>query len=130
MLFHIWHHFVDTKLDKLIFSALPVCKHNMCRHKGGNDIHRMIFIEFFEHFEKFHLRFEVNSVAALGFAGGNSKGHHFVKKPFRLIVQLLEACFSCFLYGVVYTAARSQYVKVARAFELQRNFVLSVSAKY
>ena len=130
MLFHIRHHFVDTKLNKFIFSALPVRKHNMCRHKGGNNIHRMIFIEFLEHFKKFHFCLEVNSVATLGFAGGNSKGHHFVKEPFRLIIQLLEACFSCFLYGIIYAAARSQDVKVARAFEFQRNLVLPVSAEH
>ena len=101
----------------------------MSTHKSGHHIHRMVFIEFFQDLQHLDFRFKVQTVAALGFAGGHAQSHHFIQKSFCFIIQLLKAGSTGLSHRIQNAASGTENVQVTGTLQLQRNFILPVSSE-
>ena len=101
----------------------------MGSHESGHHIHRMVFIEFFQDLQHLDFRFEVQTVAALGFAGGHAQSHHLIQKAFCLIIQLLKAGSAGLSHRIQNAAAGPENVQIPCTLQLQRNFILPISSE-
>ena len=94
-----------------------------------NNIHRMILSQIAYDLQHLDLGFLIQTVSALGFAGGDADAQHLIEESLCLLVEFFLRGFSGFAYGVENAAAGAQDVQIICASQFHSDLVLPVAAE-
>ena len=101
----------------------------MGTHEGSYNIHGMAVVQVLDHLERLQFVFRGQTVAALGFTGGNAEAHHLIQRLGRLIRQLLGGSLTGGIGGGLDASTRILDLQVGLSVELHTQFILTPAAE-